>query len=223
MGCELGAGAAASGFAARGGEGSLLRSEDEPMKIKPTSKKGRVVVELDRKDEPLLEQPKGFQLNRILVPVDFSETSKKALEYAVAFAMQFRAKLILLHVIQPVAFPAELGYVPTELADFGETATKAALQKLQALCREHPQQLGGEQAVERVVRQGTPWHEIATAAKESAADLIIIATHGHTGLKHVLLGSTTERVVRHAPCPVLVVREREHDFVPPSTKQSSVS
>lgn len=193
------------------------------MKIKPTSKKGRVVVELDRKDEPLLEQPKGFQLNRILVPVDFSDTSQKALEYAVAFAVQFRAKLILLHVIQPLAFPVEFGYVPAELADFGETATKAASKKLQALCREYPQQLGGEQAVERVVRRGTPWHEIATTAKECAADLIIIATHGHTGLKHVLLGSTTERVVRHAPCPVLVVREREHDFVPPSTQQSSVS
>ena len=64
-----------------------------------------------------------------------------------------------------------------------------------------------------LVRQGRSFHEIADAACTLKVDLIIISTKGYTGLKHALLGSTTERVVRHAPCPVLVVREREHEFV----------
>ena len=62
------------------------------------------------------------------------------------------------------------------------------------------------------VISGAPWKEIVETAKERAMDLIILATHGHTGLKHTLLGSVAERVVRHAPCPVLVVREQEHEF-----------
>lgn len=64
-----------------------------------------------------------------------------------------------------------------------------------------------------LVRDGSPFDEICNAARESDSDLIVIATHGRTGLKHVFLGSTAERVVRHAPCPVLIVRERGRDFV----------
>ena len=64
-----------------------------------------------------------------------------------------------------------------------------------------------------LVRLGQPHREITEAAKELHVDLIVLATHGYTGLKHAFLGSTAERVVRHAPCPVLTVREREHDFV----------
>ncbi len=63
------------------------------------------------------------------------------------------------------------------------------------------------------MRLGSAYHEICAAAKDEEVDLIIIATHGHTGLKHVVLGSTAERVVRHAPCPVLTVRVHEHEFV----------
>jgi Universal stress protein family len=63
------------------------------------------------------------------------------------------------------------------------------------------------------VRIGRPFHEIVTLAEALHIDLIIVATHGHTGLKHVFLGSTAERVIRHAPCPVLVVREKEREFV----------
>ena len=68
--------------------------------------------------------------------------------------------------------------------------------------------------IETLQRLGVPYEEIVDVAKELAVDLIVIATHGYTALKHFLLGSTTERVVRLAPCPVLVVREGERDFVP---------
>jgi len=180
------------------------------MKVKPTSKKGRVIVELDRKDEALLTPPSVFQLRQIVVPIDFSADSHKALQYAVPFAAQFGARLILLHVIEPFALPAELSYVSPEVENAGQTALKGALEKLAEL---NQQQLGATCLSQARVRMGVPWHEITAEAKESAADLIIISTHGHTGLKLVLVGSTAERVVRHAPCPVLVVREREHDFV----------
>jgi universal stress protein A len=180
------------------------------MRVKPSSKKGRVIVELDRKDEALLTLPAAFQLKHIVVPIDFSDTSHKALQYAVPFAAQFGAKLLLVHVIEPFALPAELSYVPPEVENAGQTAIKGALEKLAELCQH---QLGAKCLSQTSVRMGVPWHEITAAAKESAVDLIIISTHGHTGLKHVLIGSTAERVVRHAPCPVLVVREREHDFV----------
>jgi nucleotide-binding universal stress UspA family protein len=64
-----------------------------------------------------------------------------------------------------------------------------------------------------LLRTGQPHTEIVEAARELGADLIVLSTHGHTGLTHALLGSTAEKVVRHAPCPVLVVREKEHEFV----------
>ena len=67
-----------------------------------------------------------------------------------------------------------------------------------------------------VVRSGTPFNEISKAARELRVDVIIISTHGHTGLKHLLLGSTTERVVRHADCPVFVVREEEREIIQPT-------
>ena len=67
--------------------------------------------------------------------------------------------------------------------------------------------------VKTLVRTGSPADEIVDAAKEMGVDLIILSTHGRTGLKHLLLGSMTENVVRRAPCPVLVVREREREFV----------
>ena len=71
-----------------------------------------------------------------------------------------------------------------------------------------------------LVRHGVPFHEITEAARTLQTDLIIIATHGYTGLKHALLGSTAERVVRHAPCPVLSVREVERDFLPTPVSRS---
>ena len=74
-------------------------------------------------------------------------------------------------------------------------------------------ELEADLQVDTQVLNGGPAHEIARAAQELACDLVVIATHGHTGLKHFLLGSVAEAVVRHAICPVLVVREREHEFV----------
>jgi universal stress protein A len=180
------------------------------MKVRPARKKGEAIITLTRKDEKLLSEAQTgeVQLQKILVPIDFSDRSKKALNYALAFAKQFKASLLLINVVQVTYIGGEFGAVeyplPTdELADSSE-------KRLTALARESVQ----NQVPYRVlIKTGHVMAEIVNAAKEFDVDLIIVSTHGFTGFKHVLLGSTAEAVIRHAPCPVLTVREREHDFV----------
>jgi nucleotide-binding universal stress UspA family protein len=168
-------------------------------------------MELDPSDDALLEQAASagvFRLQTILVPVDFSPFSSKALDYAAAFGRQFGATIVLVHVVEPMVYPENYMAVPTVNEDINGSLMKAAEEKLAA------QRKGlASERIKVMTRLGRPYVEIADAAKELEADLIILGTHGHTGLKHVLLGSTAERVVRHAPCPVLTVRIPEHDFL----------
>ena len=143
------------------------------------------------------------KLKRILVPIDFSKISQKALEYAVPLAKQFEAKITLLHAFEPPPYPMVFPMCE-------EFPIEPLEKELNTLAKKtiEPQFLK-----EVIVRVGTAFEVITNLARDCEADLIVITTHGHTGLKHVFLGSTAERVVRHAPCPVLVVRKREHDFV----------
>lgn len=148
------------------------------------------------------------KLKRILVPIDFSEASLKALRYAVPFAEKFGATIYLLHVLEPSFLVGDvenlgLAIPQRELAE----STREKLLSLAAQEIEELVPVGIE------VRMGTAYDRIAALAKELDVDLIMIATHGYTGLKHILLGSTAERVVRHAPCPVMTVREREREFI----------
>lgn len=177
------------------------------MKIKPTSKRGSVLVELNRGDERLLEST-PFKLKKILVPIDFSDQSLKALRYAVPFAEQFGATLFLTHVVEPTGLVNDLPDVAIALAR--ENQPDAVKTRLTALADSEIEPLI---PVKVEVRSGKPFDEIVTLAKTLDIDLIIIATRGNTGLKHIFLGSTAERVVRRAPCPVLVVREKEREFV----------
>ncbi|HTI72743.1 MAG TPA: universal stress protein [Candidatus Limnocylindria bacterium] len=144
----------------------------------------------------------------ILIPLDFSKSSDKALEYGKAFARQFEAKLILVHVLEPMVVPAEMGYgfVPPPEDSLPLAVLREKLAKLAS-------SLGTDLNVSSQVRIGRPWSEVVEAAKESSANLLVVATHGRTGLQHVLLGSVAEKIIRHAPCPVLVVRSEERDFV----------
>jgi universal stress protein A len=181
------------------------------MKVKRADPTGKVTMELNRRDDALLEKGAAagvFRLQTILVPVDFSSFSSKALDYAVAFARQFGATIVLVHVVEPLVYPENYMAVPAVSQDINDSLMKAAEEKL-ATQREGVD----SDRVKVMTRLGRPYVEITDAARELEADLIIIATHGHTGLKHVLLGSTAERVVRHAPCPVLTVRHSEHDFL----------
>lgn len=148
------------------------------------------------------------KLKRILVPIDFSESSLKALRYAVPFAERFGATIYLVHIIETSFF----------IADVQNIALALPQSKLVENAREKLFSLADREIAEIVpvsiqVRPGKPFDQIAATAKELDVDLIIIATHGYTGLKRVVLGSTAERVIRHAPCPVLTVREHEREFV----------
>lgn len=183
------------------------------MKVKPTPKRGRVLVEVDRKDEPLLAQSEvaasAFAIKKVLVPVDFSECSRKALQYAVPLARQFGARIALVHVMPANYFVgSEFGPVdfPVPEVEWREGSER----ELQAIAA---REVGEELAGGVFVRQGQPAHEIAACAAEWEADLIVLSTHGRTGLRHVLVGSVAENVVRYAPCPVLVVREHGHEFL----------
>jgi nucleotide-binding universal stress UspA family protein len=147
------------------------------------------------------ERP-AIQFKKILVPVDFSPASKTAFGYALRFAKAFAAELTLFHVL---ARPVSLG---------GAAASKIAVSKAEKTLRELAASAldGRAGRARRVVRAGVPFHEIVEMAKEADVDLIMMATHGYTGWKHFSIGSTTERVVRAAPCPVFVLREKEHEF-----------
>jgi nucleotide-binding universal stress UspA family protein len=154
-----------------------------------------------------------IDLHRILVPTDFSKHSQNALTYAVAFADKFQSELYLLHVVQDLAvFVPDMVTVMPPPAPAVEQITAAAGQALERLVRE--QQLE-RLKVHTEVREGPPFYEIVRFAKEADIDLIIMGTHGRAGLAHVLLGSVAEKVVRKAPCPVLTVRDPEHEFVHP--------
>lgn len=145
----------------------------------------------------------GSQLKNILAPTDFSDESLAGVRYGVELAAQFGAALTLLHVVEP---PSRLaGMEVVALARTEEEVAALARAELATLAER--ESAGGVHSTARV-RIGKPFHEIATAAREQAADLLVIATHGHTGWQRVLLGSTAERVVRHAPCPVLIVPAR---------------
>ena len=141
----------------------------------------------------------------ILLPTDFSENSRKAFPLAAAMAREYDARLILANVQPAPPLPiAEIGEVPQDFTAQDIAARRAAVEvQLRHYQSEH---FGDDFSTTGEVREGIPHRAICEMAKATQPGLIIIATHGHTGWKHALVGSTAERVVRHAPCPVLVVR-----------------
>jgi len=154
-----------------------------------------------------------IDLQRILVPTDFSKSSENALLYAAAFVEKFGAQLYLLHVVQDLTWfiPEAILVAPAAIPPAEQFHT-AALTALERVIKDL--NLPGNKA-KAEVRQGAPFQAIIEFAREQNIDLIVMGTHGHTGLAHILLGSTAERVVRKAPCPVLTVRHPEHEFVHP--------
>lgn len=153
-----------------------------------------------------------IELHRILVPIDFSEHSKKALQYAIPFAEQFEASIDLLYVVEPTIYPADFSFGQVGFPAVEDELRQRGSEELEALIQK---EIGTRVKARSTVRTGKAFHEIDQHAREESIDLIIIATHGHSGVEHVLFGSTAEKVVRYAPCPVLVVRMAEKEFVTP--------
>lgn len=153
-----------------------------------------------------------MQIKTVLFPTDFSQGARAAMDYAVSLAQDYKAKLILLYVIQDISI-AEW-YIPSSIsaADLVEDMQKSAEQEMEKWGSE----VGANVAmVERIVTRGVPFVEIIRIAKEQNADLIVIGTHGRTGIDHMLFGSTAEKVVRKSPCPVLTVRMAGREFKMP--------
>ena len=151
-----------------------------------------------------------MKLQRILVPTDFSRESAKAMRYAVSMARQFDASITLVHVVEPSYGPADFANAPAAHKNSENQRASQAKSKLGVLGRRI---LGPCRIVETVIRNGLAFFEITEVAKALSADLIIIGTHGYSGVTRAIMGSTAEKVVRHAPCPVLVVRRHEHEFI----------
>jgi nucleotide-binding universal stress UspA family protein len=149
---------------------------------------------------------KKLNIKNILVPIDFSERSIRAIATAKSLAQRFQSTVHLLNIQEP--FYPVMFYgtgAPVAIAPFetGEELRKSAAERLKALAKEN----GLTGRCEAVM--GTPvFNEICAIAKQITTDLIVTPTHGRTGLKHVFLGSTAERLVQHSPCPVFVSRER---------------
>jgi len=145
----------------------------------------------------------------ILVPIDFSDHSKKTVEYAARFATRYGASIRLLYVFQIPDY-AVTQYEHRqqgceELRSQVSWAEEAAQEKLNAF---ESDLLGKGVDAQAFLRVGYPFEEIVLMANDPDVDLIIIGSHGRSGIKRLLMGSTAERVVEHAPCPVLVVKER---------------
>lgn len=144
-------------------------------------------------------------IKRILVPVDFSAASLRALDYAIEVGRRFKPEFMVLYVLEPIYYPApadlygagyNMGTVYQELERAGRTHLShivAAFQKKRL-------------PVRALLRVGTAYDVIVETAKKLKADVIIMSTHGRTGLSHALMGSVAEKVVRSAACPVLTVR-----------------
>ena len=149
-----------------------------------------------------------FRIKTILVPVDFSSCSREGLRYAIAFANEFGAKIILLHATY-------LGYVysceGTAIYDIPGLQKAAQAKSAERKMRELVRSVNfGAVKFETAFTDGSPVVDICAFAKNHDVDLIITSTHGFTGFTHVLIGSVAEQVVRHAPCSVLVVPSHPH-------------
>ena len=143
------------------------------------------------------------QFKKILCPVDFDQNSLQALRLASELAQERKATLYLLHVI---AMPPG----PEVALPFGKMDA-AARTRLEKLAR---QKVNGKVPCQVEVAMGDPGAEIIQAARRLRANLLVMATHGRKGLRHLVLGSVAEHVIRQAPCPVLAVRPQEARAMP---------
>lgn len=149
----------------------------------------------------------AFRLRRILVPVDLTARSSAVVEYAALLAGPARARITLFHVLDS---GCSRGAPKTAVERFSEIQLLARVQKHLGALAERA--IRGRAGYETLVRCGIPHVEIDTVARQQRVDLIILATHGERGLPDFCFGSTAEDVLRHAPCPVLVLPRREIDL-----------
>jgi nucleotide-binding universal stress UspA family protein len=149
------------------------------------------------------------EIKKVLVPIDFSDYSKSALKYAVSFAKTFDAEMYLISVVEPVIYPPDFSMGQIAIPSVNIEWDERAKEELDKLVKTS---IPDDVKVKTITKSGKPFMEIIDTAAAEDVDLIIIATHGHSGMEHILFGSTAEKVVRKAPCPVLTLREPVKGF-----------
>lgn len=151
-----------------------------------------------------------LEIRTILAPTDFSQHAEAALRFACGMAERLGATLHLLHALPEVVTPVgpEPMLVPNLPPEYYAESESDSLAALRGVLKP---EWGRPPAVEHAVRWGDAVDAIVGYARDHAIDLVVIATHGRSGLSHVLLGSVAERIVREAPCPVLTLRDRKKD------------
>ncbi len=152
-----------------------------------------------------------FPLKKILCPLDFSDFSVRALKTSVELADKFKAKIILCHIVNEIpnmntAYDA-IDYQPQlqNIQEFVQEMQVVSTNQLDELAKKY----GKSVPYEKKVATGMPADEIVQMAKEEKIDLIVLTTHGRTGLSRIFMGSVAEGVIRHAPCPVLSIRIKD--------------
>ncbi len=144
-----------------------------------------------------------IKIKTILCPLDYSKGSLAALDYALHFALRETAKLCIMHVVDVRHIE---GYTPLE-SNLPYPDSEAIARMKKELGERVPYEVRGKVSVESIVTVGIPVVEIINVAKEKGVDVIVMGTHGRTGIAHMIVGSVAENVVRRSLCPVLTVRE----------------
>ncbi len=148
-----------------------------------------------------------MKVEKILFPTDFSAGSFHALPFAVDLSKHYNARLYILHVVYDV-FKATESHIPHISADeIYNEINEWAKKEMDKCCIED---IRGLKNVEKAVLKGIPYEEIINFAAQEKVDMIVMGTYGRKGLERLIFGSTAERVVRKAPCPVMTVRMPEH-------------
>lgn len=141
------------------------------------------------------------KIEKIFVPTDFSSCSQEAIAYAVFLAEQLNATILLTHVLEPISYPIDFAMI--ESVDYDQMKTGRALDQIARAWRQKGIR------IETHLFKGDPVTEIVKKAKDLECDLIVMGTHGRTGMAHLMMGSVAERVIRTSSLPVLTVRQRK--------------
>jgi nucleotide-binding universal stress UspA family protein len=201
---------------------SSAKASPKTLRMNPARRNGlrqRVSVATIRNGAFQAQVIPAIKLSRILVPVDFSRASIKPLSYASAIAKVHGAKIVLLHITKPISFCVDCGYGPVNR----RVTDDAQIRKDRSLLRRSAAKHVPPESMENIIiRSGKASEQILSTAKELKADLIVLYAHEANESNSVGSHETVDRVMRLAPCPVLIVRAHEQDFIQPIGKRRQV-
>ena len=149
------------------------------------------------------------EFGKILFPTDFSESAENASRYALSLAKKYGSKVYVIHVIEPFTYTTEFGLDFSAQLKEMEASARRLLDDIVASIKKT------NLDVESVLITGEPFVEIIKYARKEQVDLIVMATHGRSGIEHMLMGSVAEKVVRKSPCPVLTIKKSGQTFTMP--------